>query len=406
MNRPSPDKFYSERAPIEIGLVIIGRMDRIDKQAIQAAREQLLVWLQSQFPQFAWRISAVQREEVPLSIRQEPSALLRDGSDLRDAEGWDFAILFTAADLTCRYKPYSIAVTSSALDLAVVSTNRIDPHAFDAEVDERERIHTVAQRLTTLCIRSLGHLNGLATSGEESNFMQIPSSPKDLSQMSEFGSDQHRAIEHNLHQIADPRLEETQAATELSPFRFYLQSAYINRHEIFDAVRHARPWEFPLRLLRLTAAAVSTTTLLMLTAETWHLASNQAIAKLAMLLGVVLVVTTALVAVRQRLLIRRRRSLMREQIVITNCSAVAIVLIGLATTAAALLALNLSAGFFLYAPDLVASWVQSAVVEPVSTTYWQVSLFVTTLGLFIGALGATFEQQHHFRHVVFVDEEI
>lgn len=406
MDRPSPDKACSELAPIEIGLVIIGRMDRIDKQAIRSAREQLLAWLKSQFPQFAWRISAVQREEVPLSIRQEPSALLRDGSDLRDAEGWDFAILFTAADLTCRYKPYSIAVTSSALDLAVVSTNRIDPHAFDAEVDESERISTVAQRLTTLCIRSLGHLNGLAVARDESNFMHIPASPKDLSQMTKFDSEQYSAVEHNLHEIADPRLEETQAASELSPFRFYLQSAFINRHEIFDAVRHARPWEFPLRLLRLTAAAVSTTTLLMLTAETWNLASNQAITKLATLLGIVLIVTTALVAGRQRLLIRRRRSLMREQIVITNFSAVLIVFIGLATTAAALLALNLSAGFFLYDPSLVASWIDSVVVEPVSTTYWQVSLFVTTLGLFIGALGATFEEQHHFRHVVFVDEEI
>ncbi|UTF59139.1 hypothetical protein [Gilvimarinus sp. DA14] len=406
MDRPSPDKACSELAPIEIGLVIIGRMDRIDKQAIRLAREQLLVWLQEQFPQFAWRISAVQREEVPLSIRQEPSALLRDGSDLRDAEGWDFAILFTAADLTCRYKPYSIAVTSSALDLAVVSTNRIDPHAFDAEVDESERVHTVAQRLTTLCIRSLGHLNGLATAREENNFMHIPSSPKELAKMREFDSDQHSAIENNLHQIADPRLEETQAAEKLSPFRFYLQSAYINRHEIADAVLHARPWEFPLRLLRLTAAAVSTTTLLMLTAETWHLASYQAIATLAMLLGVVLAVTTALVAVRQRLLIRRRRSLMREQIVITNCSAVLIVLLGLASTAAALLALNLSAGYLLYPLSLVAAWIESDIGMVMSTTYWQVALFVTTLGLFIGALGATFEEQHHFRHVVFVDEEI
>lgn len=406
MDRSSSDKACSALAPIEIGLVIIGRMDRIDKQAIRSAREQLLTWLQSQFPQFAWRISAVQREEVPLSIRQEPSALLRDGSDLRDAEGWDFAILFTAADLTCRYKPYSIAVTSSALDLAVVSTNRIDPHAFDAEVDEDERISTVAQRLTTLCIRSLGHLNGLAVVRDESNFMHIPSSPKELSEMSEFDSSQLSAIENNLHQIADPRLEETQAATELSPLRFYVQSAYINRHEIIDAVRHARPWEFPLRLLRLTAAAVSTTTLLMLTAESWHLASNQAITKLAILLGIVLIVTTALVAVRQRLLLQRRRSLMREQIVIANVSAVVIVLIGLATTASALLAFNVSAGFFLYSPSLVASWIDSDVGMAVSTVYWQVALFVTTLGLFIGALGATFEEQHHFRHVVFVDEEI
>ncbi|WP_339898071.1 hypothetical protein [uncultured Gilvimarinus sp.] len=406
MDRPSPDQASSTLAPIEIGLVIIGRVDRIDKQAIQSAREQLLAWLQSQFPQFAWRINAVQREEVPLSIRQEPSALLRDGSDLRDAEGWDFAILFTAADLTCRYKPYSIAVTSSALDLAVVSTNRIDPHAFDAEVDENERISTVAQRLTTLCIRSLGHLNGLAVARDEGNFMHVPSSPKALSEMREFDSGQLSAIEHNLYQIADPRLEETQAASELSPWRFYLQSAYINRHEIFGAVVHARPWEFPLRLLRLTAAAVSTTTLLMLTAETWHLASHQSITKLAMLLGFVLLITTALVAVRQRLLIQRRRSLMREQIVITNVSAVVIVLIGLATTAAALLALNVSAGFFLYAPSLVASWIESDIGMAVSTIYWQVALFVTTLGLFIGALGATFEAQHHFRHVVFVDEEI
>ena len=34
------------------------------------------------------------------------------------------------------------------------------------------------------------------------------------------------------------------------------------------------------------------------------------------------------------------------------------------------------------------------------------SAFVASVAILIGALGASFEEQHYFRHVIFVDEEI
>ena len=245
----------------------------------------------------------------------------------------------------------------------------------------------------------------MTTEADERNLMHSPSSPYALSEMTEFEDSQRLTMENNLRLIADPRLEETHAE-DLSPLKFYFNSARLNRHEIYGAVIHARPWEFPFRLLRLTAAAMSTTTLLMLTAETWHLASEQAIGKLTLLLTIVLGITTAFVAIRQRLLIQGRHSHMSEQTVITNISAVLIVLTGLATTALALLTLNVLAGYFLYSPNLVGYWINAESHAVTFIEYWQVALLVTTLGLLIGALGATFEEQHHFRHVVFVDEEI
>lgn len=223
--------------------------------------------------------------------------------------------------------------------------------------------------------------------------------------MKTLDDSQRVAMHKNLEQIADPRLEETHIS-EFTPLRFYFHSARINRHEIVDAVVQARPWEFPFRLLRLTAAAASATSLLMLTAETWHLASEQAVGKLLFFLVLVLAMTTAFVAVRQRLLIHKRSSLMSEQVVITNIAASMIVLLGLATTATALLSFNLLAGFLLYSPSLIAVWIAGDIHTVVTATYVQTALLVTTLGLLIGALGATFEDQHHFRHVVFVDEEI
>lgn len=392
-------------ALIEIGLILVGRLDRIDRQAVAATRDQMRRWLQERFPEFQWRLTLIRREEVPLNIRQEPSAMLRDGSFLRDAEGWDFALLFTSADLISRYKPYALSVTSSSLDLAIISTNRIDPHASDADVDDETRLAALITRLTTLCLRSIGHLNGLSDADAEDNLMCEPKSPQALAQMVELDSEQLEDMKRNLAKIADLRLEETHRAAEISPVRFYVQSAWINRHEIADAIIHAHPWEFPVRLLRLSAAALSTMVILMITAETWHLASIQPIPKLSTLLVLALIITTTFVAIRQRLFVQRVAFQISEQTVITNLAAAMIVLTGMTTTALVLMLVSLTISVLFYSHDLIAAWISAEQDAVGWWNYLQTNMLVTTLGLLIGALGASFEEQHHFRHIVFVDEE-
>ncbi len=391
---------------VEIGLIMIGRLEASHRQAIETARERLQAWLYKLFPSFHWQIRLLQRDDVPLSIRQEPSALLRDGSNLRESEGWDFALLFTSADLISRYQPFAFAATSSALDLAVISTNRLDPKGYDTPTSERQRIEVLTNRLVVLCQRSLGHLSGLPNSKDPGNIMGSPVTPNSLECAQNLDADQKSAMQNNLSLVADPRLEETNVSRDFSKFRFYARSAWINRHEVLDAVLHAKPWQFPFRLLRLSAAALSTMIVLMITAETWHLAATQDLTKLGSILFGALATTTVFVIAKQNLFVHKLTLNITEQTVISNVSAFIIVLLGMITSLIVLMSICLAFSALLYSPELVGQWANSNAEFIDISHYLKTAALVTTLSLLIGALGASFEAQHYFRHVVFVDEEL
>ena len=70
-----------------------------------------------------------------------------------------------------------------------------------------------------------------------------------------------------------------------------------------------------------------------------------------------------------------------------------------------LTALALIAAVLLFPPDVVRDWAVLAVPIGVKH-YGLLACTIGALGIVIGSLGASFEQQHHFRHVVFVDEEV
>ncbi|MEZ5450771.1 MAG: hypothetical protein R3E89_17975 [Thiolinea sp.] len=151
----------SERPPIEMGLIMSGRFDQVDQQAIYQARDAVKNFLSQQFPEFAWEMPLVPREEMAANLRHEPSALLEDGSQIREAREWDYAFVITSADLKARYKPYALAALSNALDAAVISTSRIDPQSYQPGLATSERLHLLANRLQVLLLHAFGHLNGL-----------------------------------------------------------------------------------------------------------------------------------------------------------------------------------------------------------------------------------------------------
>jgi hypothetical protein len=108
------------------------------------------------------------------------------------------------------------------------------------------------------------------------------------------------------------------------------------------------------------------------------------------------------------LLIRRGRQ-QTEQTVVTSVSSFGIVLAGMSVTWVSLMVFGLLLSALLFEPALVSSWANSSRIDSVNldlATMVQMSCFSASLGLLIGALGASFESQHYFRHVIYVDEEI
>ena len=389
---------------IDVGIVVYGMMDSVDAEAIRRARAMLIAELRQTFPELRWRIPLIRRPELTQPTRVEPVQLLQHGVEERDVHGWDFAVLITASDLVPHYKSRALGVVARLLDLAVISTARLDPFAFDETQSEAGRLDGMTSRLHRLLQHTLGHLCGLSNVDEAENLMFDLESVGQLDLMHELTPEQLDQMRSYLREIDDARLEETRGRTR-QPTRFYLQSAWINRHEIVDAVRHARPWEFPRRLSRLTTAAMSSLIVLMLTGESWDLALSQSLPLLVALLAIALVCTTVFVIRRQRLLTRREHRRLTEQVVVSNVSTVLIVAAGMFSMGALLFGISWLTGYVLFNSDVVSRWSSHETEAITWKDYLLMASFVTSLGLFVGALGASFEDHYDIRHITFVDEE-
>ena len=208
-----------------------------------------------------------------------------------------------------------------------------------------------------------------------------------------------------MHEVADQRLEESNGQRKNS-IGFYIKAAWINRSDILESLIEAKPWEFPYRLSRLTTAAVSAILILLISAEAWDLGMSQAPWFVVLLSLVAICFTTIYTLIRQKLFVRRERRELSEQNVVTNVSTSAIVFFGIITTYLIMLLLTITAALTLFSNRLADNWSESIMEAPNATHYFSLALFVSSLGIFIGALGASFEEQTYFRHVTFVDEEI
>ncbi|QDU38186.1 hypothetical protein Mal4_25100 [Maioricimonas rarisocia] len=398
----------SDQPLLEVGIVVAGQTDAADMQAIRLMRDRLAERLQEDFGEFRWVLTLVNRAEalsrLPGSTRVEPVELLEVGQTERESQHWDFILIVTQAELRTHYKPYAVGIVARIHDAAVLSTSRLDPRSESTAVHHEGRVAAMSERLLALALHALGHLNGLVHSADSDNIMYEMARPSDLVAMQSWTAEQKSDVVENLRLIADVRLEEQADAGRTSATSFYVRGAWVNRHEIADAVLQAHPWEFPQRLGRLTTAAFSTVLVLLMTAETWDLASSVTAGQLAGLLAIALCVTTAFVAAKQRLLVRRGRRL-TEQTVVANVAAVAIVLSGMMTTFFGLLGTTLAFQVLVFRTSVVKTWAAS-LHEPWTFAHsLVVASFVAAMGLVIGAFGASFEEYNYFRHIAFVDEE-
>jgi len=152
MRRPNrlPDS-TNQSAPrvlrIEVGWIVAGQPDEADYAAVRAARCDVLDLLNRTFSEFSWRMPISRRPELAPGHREESVVLLEVGVTERDSNRLDFGLLITPADLVGHYKPFALAAVSRSLDLAVVSTARIDPEATDEDLPRDERVQVMAARL-------------------------------------------------------------------------------------------------------------------------------------------------------------------------------------------------------------------------------------------------------------------
>lgn len=392
-----------ERRLLELGWLVLGELEPHTEEMLRLARERMLDRLVALFPRFDWRLALVRHPRVVQHSPCEASLLLQEGLVEHDERGWDFSFVITPADLQTYYKSYAFAMPSRALSIAVVSLARLIPQQHGTTDADRA---AQADRLCHLFLHLLGDLNGIEHRADASDYMSAPGEVEALDAMEHFDEETIEALGAELDDVADIRLEERPQSSATGMLGFYLQAIWHLRGDILSAVVQAQPWQFPIRLNRLTTGAVSTLLILMMTAEAWDLGMGQPLGRMAVFSLTVLLGTSVFILRRQKLLLRRSRRHLSEQIVLTNTSITLVVFLGMASTYLLLLLLSLVAGQLLFSPALVSSWA-SSVDGPIGAHH-HVALgqLIASFGILIGSLGASFEGHHYFRHVTYVDEEL
>jgi len=403
MNETTPQESTGEGGSrlIEIGWILNGLTDVADIESARMARKAMLHHLRTWFPAFEWKMPVVKRLDVVQSNREEPVVLLDHGASERELRHWDFALVITAIDLESHYKPYALGIPSRSISVGVISTFRIDPQASkDRPVERRTAI--LGHRTLSMAMHLFGHLNGLSHDDEPGDFMYSPQDVSDLDRMQDLSTDQREELREELIDVADLRLEER--VSQHRPFIFYLRAAWIGRDDILNTVWQARPWQFPLRLSRLTTAALSTLVVILITAEAWQLGMTQKPWILLVFSLLALAGTSFYILKRQRLLVRQSRRQLTEQTAVTNLSVTIIVFLGMLSTYALLFLLTFALGQILFSKELIESWFR--IPGGIGMfNYLLLAAFAATLGILIGALGASFEGYLYFRHIAYVDEE-
>lgn len=390
---------------IELGWLIYNELDRADLEAVTEARATMLSRLRELFPQFTWRMPVVRWSEPTVRGAIEAVALLQEGVLQRESRHWDYAFVVTADDLRSYSKPFAIAMPSRSLSVAAISIARLgaEDHARDASDEEHARL--VASRLCSLAVHVLGDLADLRHSDDPDAYMQQPRELTDLDRMQAFSEAEVMSLVREFGEVADVRLEENPELRGASAASFYLRALGRGWDNVLNAVWQAQPWQFPVRLSRLTTAAASTLLVLLMTAEAWDLGMSQNPVFVALFAAAALLGTSAFVLKRQRLILHRARRRITEQAVYSNTSIVIVVLCGMATMYVLLFGLAILVSSTIFTRTLVEGWAASLDGDIRPRHYVIFSGFIATVGLLIGALGASFEGQEYFRHVTYVDEE-
>lgn len=390
---------------IVVGWLIAHRFAHEDAAAVAQARVLMLDILQQQFGEFVWHIPVVQRFESLQSTIEEPVTLLDEGVQERDIQRWDYVFVMTQANLRSYYKPYALGAPSRAVSVAVLSTARLVPPQFPTTTEYQERAVVLARRICTLGLHLLGDLNGLAHADDPQTYMYPPEASEDLDRMMHYAPREHDQLRQEFSDVADLRLEELPEVVRGGVGRFYLRAIWIGADDIASAVLQAEPWQFPLRLSRLTTAAISTLLILLVTAESWDLGMSQPPLFVLQFSLVALLGTSGFILKRQRVLLRRGRHRLTEQTVVTNVAMSVVVFLGMLTTYLLLFFLTLLLSYLLFSHTLVAGWAVSLQGKIAPYHYLVFSAFVASLGIVIGALAASFELPSYFRHIAYVDEE-
>lgn len=370
---------------VVVGWVVASEVtDSAVAHAIDAARKETLSLLESQFPDYGWRMPLVERRVFPPLGALDVMPLLELGVLEKTHQGWDYALVVVPNELSPRHRAYTMAVPSSALEVGALSTARL--HAGPGRVDE----------LVALAVHVWGHLAGLGH--RESGPMRPPNDAADLTP-ERFSPDEAGRLRRRLAEVADVRLEDQDR--RWSAIRFYWRAFVDDPRAVVQDVAAYKPWLMPLYLGRLTAAAAVSTVFLLLTSDAWQV--GVAIPAAAVWASTVLavLVSTVFVFLGQNVGHVGRDAGWSEQTVRSRIVMFSTLLVGMTSLWLVLLVIALAATA-LVPSSVAADWTGLTQGQIPLARY---SAFVATIGVLAASLGGNLEEEAELKAELLFDEE-
>lgn len=369
---------------MSIGWIIA--TDERDKAVLSTYRQAhhyLQQTLEGQFPQFQWEMPFICDRRHTQYGALEPLPLLELGVQEKLSHHWDYALVLVSNELVPRYRPTTFGVPSSALEVAIMSSARLDPQQQ-------------SEQLAALALHMLGHVWGLEHA--DSGPMAVPEEAASLC-ITPFSPEQQVEIVDRLEEVADARLEEQ--SHRLGHFAFYWRTFWADPRGIVEDVWGYAPWKMPLHMERLTAAAAVSILVLLLAAEAWEVGVNVSTINLLLGVGVATIGATLFLFFGQHLGDIARHVGWREQLVRTRIVVFSTLLFGMGALWGMLFLISFITT--LYIPQFVLSgWVD----VPIDTfTLLRYAAFLATVGVIAGALGGNLEEEDEIKATLFYDEE-
>ncbi len=386
-NRPSRKMIPPK--PGNLPLVQIGWLLAADErdsafdEACTEARDGLMAHLGEMFPEFRWEMPFVDRRHFPPRGALNPLPLLEVGVEAKIDHGWDYALVVVPNGLDPSERTGTDEVPSSALEVAVASTEALGV----------DRVHLAAP-LAARALRLLGHLWGLPSRDD---------GPMDnrAGELRTFSRTQLETARRRLIEVSDERLEERDG----KPVRRfgYARAFLADPRGIATDILGYSPWRLPFRMGRLTAAATVSIVVFILGAESWELGVNIEEWPLGLATAIAIFVATIFLFAGQNLVglsaggtRTRREQFLRMRIVLFATLLFGMVSLWL------LLAVG-AAGIVIALPaEVPADWLGTA-LRPADI--FRYAAFLATLGVLAGALGGSLEAEGKFKAMLYFDDK-
>ena len=331
---------------------------------------------------------------IPQSGAYDPLDFFELGYSEKAARNIPFLLIVTEVDLGGPGADYTLALPSPLINMAVVSTKRLDPEFWGEEKDNER----AERRLATLLLHNFGLLVNLPAVERRDNYMFEYATKNDLDAMAHFDQAQWDTIGRNLPGEAFDR------STKTHRLSFAAKMLASNVPQIARALAHANPARLIPRLPTLIAAALSVIVVLLFSAETWDMAHAVSMAQVLLFSGIAIAASLYLLyrSFTLNALLGHDRALTESSVVSTAATFLSLLV--------TLVALYFGFGLIMYGAivtvfpaTLMDAWVSDGAASDTGD-HVKLSMFLAGMGVLAGSLGGRSDSKKLIRGVLFAHE--